>query len=256
MNVASVIDGGIRANRLRGLRALVAEDDADSRELLRHVLTSHGATCTVASSGNEAFQAFMQQRPDVLIADVWMQDGDGFDLIRHIRSMTPEQGGLIPAIAVSARANAEQALMEGYHVLVPKPIDPDSIVRVVEEFVRAESEAPSAASCWSVSSPSPGIVVMAFTGYAGAADVREAMAVLLAHLQVHPCKIVVDMRRLTGFSVAAASVAQRALWPRRNAILHMRFVGGSLIARSVASATCRLLGIGCTVHDGEDAPTL
>lgn len=254
--IAGAIDGHAEANRFDGLKILIVEDDADSSDLLFHLLTSSGATCTAAGSGNEAFHAFVRQRPDILIADVWMADGNGFELIRQIRSLTPEQGGLIPAIAVSGGANAQQALMEGYHLLVPKPIDPDLVVRVVGEFARVDSEAPSVETCWTVSSPSPGSVVMAFMGRVGAADIRAATATLLHCLAERPCRITVDLRRLTGFSPAGAALGQRAVWSRRHAIEHVRCVGGSVMARSAVSAACRLLGIGCTVESDASAPTL
>jgi CheY-like chemotaxis protein len=229
---------------------LVADDNGELREVLSEVLTLSGATCSMASSGNEAFRVFTRQRPDILISDVWMPDGDGLDLIRRIRALAPEHGGLVPAIAVSGEATGEQALMAGYHVMVPKPLDPATVVSVVEEFVRAESDTPSRANCWALSSPSPGTVVMTFRGYVSAADVRALMAAFLVHLEKRSCKVVVDLRQLTDFSVAGASVAQRAVWAKRHAIRHVRFVGGPLIARVVASAVCRLLGVGCTIESG------
>ena len=77
------------------------------------------------------------------MSDLWMTDGDGFDLIRRIRTVRPEKGGLIPAIAVSAGSNAEQALMAGYHVLLGKPYDPQRLLEIIEQFVRADDETPS-----------------------------------------------------------------------------------------------------------------
>ena len=242
------------ANRLPGLRVLIADDNADLCDSLAEFLSLSGAVCTVTRSGSEAFQAFTRQRPDILLSDIWMPYGDGFELIRRIRALTPEQGGLVPAIALSAKANGEQALMEGYQVMVAKPFDPAAIVRVLEEFVRAESGVPSREKCWTLSSPSPGIVLMAFRGRVGAADVGAAVTQFIRYLEERPCKVVVDLRQLTDFSVAGASVGQRAAWARRHAIEHVRFVGGPLMARVMASAACRLLGIGCTIESGAQKP--
>jgi hypothetical protein len=74
------------------------------------------------------------------------------------------------------------------------------------------------------------------------------MAGLLEHLEEGPCRLLVDLRRVTGFSVAGASLSQTAIWPKRHAIVHVTIAGGPLPARIVASAACHLLGIGCTME--------
>ncbi len=241
------VDERLSRPALRGLRVLIADDNAESRELLCEFLSASGALCALAGTGAEGFRVFTERSPDVVIADVWMPDGDGFDLIRRIRALPPEKGGLVPAIAVSAEANAEQALMAGYHLFFAKPLDPTTIIGTVVEFAHAESDGTPHASTWTVSSPSPGVVLMTFAGYVSAADTRAAVIMLVRHLEAGDCDIVVDLSRLTGFSVAGAAVAQRAVWGKRGAIRHVTFIGGPRAARIVASASCRLLGIGCTV---------
>jgi CheY-like chemotaxis protein len=235
--------------RLQQRRILIADDNAESREKLRNFLASHGAVCTVVGSAREALEAFRRKPPDMLVADLRIADCDGFDLIHRIRALSPEQGGLVPAIAVSGDANSEQALMEGYHALVPEPLDADEIVRLIEEFIHAESEVVSTSNSFALSSPAPGRIVMTMTGYVAPADVRAGITTLLRYLEEGPCRIVVDLRGLTGFSLAGASVAERVVWSKRHAVEHVRFIGGSLIARVAASAACRFLGIGCTIED-------
>jgi CheY-like chemotaxis protein len=240
----------VQAGSLQGRKILIADDDADSRRRLREHLEPRGAVCIAVGSGREALDAFVRQRPDLVVADLRMPDSEGFDLIRRIRAKTPEQGGLVPAIAVSADANTEQALMEGYHALCSKPVDVDAVVRLIEEFVRAESEALSPpTNAFHLVWTAPGRIAMTLTGYLTAGDVRAGIKTLLGFLDEGPCRIVVDMRGLTGFSLAGASVAERVVWSRRHAIEHVRFVGGSLFARVAASAACRFLGIGCTIDD-------
>jgi CheY-like chemotaxis protein len=234
--------------RLTGLNLLVVEDHADTREMLCAHLTDSGAICARAASGNEAFRTFARQRPGILLSDVWMPDGDGFALIRRIRALSPEEGGLTPAIAISAEANAEQLLMEGYHVMVPKPVDLDEMVNILEEFLRAAADFPSRRTSWTVSSLGPEAVVLALTGYVRPADMRAASAVLTRYLEGQSCEVVVDLRRLTGFSLAVASVAEQALWAQRHAIRHVRILGGSVWARAVVTSTCRLMGLGCSVE--------
>jgi hypothetical protein len=92
------------------------------------------------------------------------------------------------------------------------------------------------------------VVIMTFAGYVSAADTRAAVASLLVHLEAGECDIVVDLFRVTGFSVAAAAAAQRDMWARRGAVRHVHFIGGPVAARIAASASCRILGIGCTIE--------
>ncbi|HEV3190368.1 MAG TPA: response regulator [Polyangiaceae bacterium] len=236
------------SNGLEGLTVLVVDDDADCRDLLKEFLGGCGATCICTSSGRLAIDEFSRSPPDILVSDLWMTDGDGFDLIRRIRTMRPDQGGLIPAIAVSAGSNAEQALMAGYHVLLAKPYDPQRLVEIIDQFVRADNETPSLQAPWTLSTPSEGVVLMTFADVQ-AGDVRAAMAVLRSHLE-KPCEIIADCQRVTSFALPAASVAERAVWARRHHIRHVRVISGSGLARLVAAAACTVLGLKYKVESG------
>jgi signal transduction histidine kinase/CheY-like chemotaxis protein len=123
-----------QAPSLAGLRVLVVEDEADSRELFAKVLTTCGADVTTAASCEEALafirESAVQNRPDVILSDLGMPRDDGFDLIRKVRALAPEEGGRIPAIAVTGYANPEdrqRALAAGFQTHLAKPIDPVSV---------------------------------------------------------------------------------------------------------------------------------
>jgi CheY-like chemotaxis protein len=246
----SLTDLTCTSRPLAGLHVLVADDDADLRDMLESVMHSQGATCVAARSGDEAFALFQKERPSIVLSDVWMPAGDGFELIKRIRALPPARGGLTPAIGISGQANAEQALMAGYQVLLPKPIDLAMLVGTLREFLDAEHDGPVPAtgSTWGMASSEAGRIELSFAGYIAAADAREAMGALARHLAREPCRLLVDLRGVTGFSVAGASEAQKAIWPNRHAILHVTIAGGPLSARVVASAACHLLGIGCTME--------
>jgi CheY-like chemotaxis protein len=122
--------------RLRGVHVLVVEDDADTRDLVDVVLGSEGAVTTLSAGGHEAFAAFGRRRPDLLLSDLRMPDGDGYELARRIRELSVEDGKLTPAVAVSASENARPAILAGYHAFVAKPFDVDRLVDVVEDFTR------------------------------------------------------------------------------------------------------------------------
>jgi CheY-like chemotaxis protein len=68
-----------------------------------------------------------------------MPVADGYDLIREVRGRAPEQGGRIPAVALTAYARAEdrvRALAAGYQMHVAKPVEPDELVAVIASLAK------------------------------------------------------------------------------------------------------------------------
>ncbi|HJQ22421.1 MAG TPA: ATP-binding protein [Blastocatellia bacterium] len=125
---------------LRGLRVLVVDDDADTREVLCMVLSQHGAQVHAAGSSMEALGAFREWLPDVLMSDLGMPGEDGFALIEKVRGLAPEEGGDVPAVALTAYARDEdsrRARAAGYQVHIPKPVDPTRLVSAVAGLARA-----------------------------------------------------------------------------------------------------------------------
>jgi two-component system, OmpR family, KDP operon response regulator KdpE len=98
---------------------LVAEDDAKLRRLLRVTLESNGMRCTEAVSVREALSRASSQRPDVVIADLGLPDGDGTAIILGIRRWSAT-----PIIVLSARTQESAkvaALDAGADDYVTKP---------------------------------------------------------------------------------------------------------------------------------------
>ena len=72
-------------------------------------------------------------RPDVLVSDLGMPDQDGFDLIRQLRDDGHDAKDL-PAVALTAfvqKDNAHLALLAGFQVHLPKPVDPFDLTSVI-----------------------------------------------------------------------------------------------------------------------------
>ncbi|BAZ48376.1 multi-sensor hybrid histidine kinase [Nostoc sp. NIES-4103] len=119
---------------LNGLRVLVVDDESDTRQLLTTALGQFGAQVMAVTSAFEALVALEQFHPDVLVSDIGMPEEDGYALIRKLRALSQEQGGRIPAVALTAYARAEdrtQALLAGFQLHVPKPVDPTELAAVV-----------------------------------------------------------------------------------------------------------------------------
>ncbi|MEP6901514.1 MAG: ATP-binding protein, partial [Actinomycetota bacterium] len=119
---------------LIGLRVLLVDDEADSRELLNFILHSCGADTTTVNSATEALKMIKKKKFDVMISDIGMPEEDGFTLIGKIRELSDEQGGNIPAIALTAYARAEdraKALRSGFQLHIAKPVDHLALVAAV-----------------------------------------------------------------------------------------------------------------------------
>ncbi|HEY8563409.1 MAG TPA: PAS domain-containing protein [Pyrinomonadaceae bacterium] len=125
---------------LEGLRVLVVDDEADSRGLLGAILEQCRADATVCGSAAEALQALDEAVFDLLISDIGMPEMDGYMLIGKIRCRAPEQGGRLPAIALTAYARAEdrvRALKAGFQTHISKPVEPAELIAVVASVVKA-----------------------------------------------------------------------------------------------------------------------
>jgi CheY-like chemotaxis protein len=72
--------------------------------------------------------------PDVLVSDIGMPVEDGYELMKKVRAREPERGGLVPALALTAYARADdarRALKAGYQAHVPKPVEPGELAKLV-----------------------------------------------------------------------------------------------------------------------------
>jgi len=125
---------GAALPRLDGVRVLVVDDHADSRELVTAVLEERGAEVHAASTAREALATLRTTYVDVLLTDIGLPNGSGYDLIREVREMEREHGGQLPAIALTAYAgpdDRERTLAAGFVNHVTKPFVPDDLVIVV-----------------------------------------------------------------------------------------------------------------------------
>ena len=122
---------------IEGLRVLVVDDDPDARELVAHFLESCGMSIDLAGSAEEALAHLTSNTPDVIISDIGMPEHDGYYLIRSIRTLASDEKRAIPAIALTAFTRNEdrtRALVEGFNLHMPKPVEPSALVRAVADL--------------------------------------------------------------------------------------------------------------------------
>jgi signal transduction histidine kinase/ActR/RegA family two-component response regulator len=129
----------VAAVALDGLRVLFVDDDPDTLELFAGIVAATGAHVRTATSVAEALTIIPSWHPDVLVADIEMPDEDGYALIAQVRKLTPEQGGAVPAVAVTAYGRVEdrvRLVTAGYDIHLPKPVEPAELLAVLASLAR------------------------------------------------------------------------------------------------------------------------
>jgi PAS domain S-box-containing protein len=134
-----------RPQELEGVRVLLVDDEPDARELLAEVLTSCKASVVIAGSVEEAIRLVKEHRPDVVVSDIGMPVEDGYALIRRLRALPASEGGKTPAVALTAYARSEdrtKALMAGFSMHVPKPVEPMELLAVLANLTKLLTREP------------------------------------------------------------------------------------------------------------------
>jgi two-component system CheB/CheR fusion protein len=124
---------------MSGLRVLVVDDDAGSRDAFSDVLRKMGAEVRGADSAAEGMKIFQAFHPDLLFCDLAMPGEDGYSLIRKVRALGVASGGDIPAFAVTAfasEADRRQALAAGFQKHVAKPVEINVLLQAVVAATR------------------------------------------------------------------------------------------------------------------------
>ncbi|PPS40985.1 PAS domain S-box protein [Chroococcidiopsis sp. TS-821] len=124
--------------QLTGIRVLVVDDDADMREVVSFVLKQSGAEVISVANATAALATLASFQPEILLSDIGMPEIDGYMLMRKVRALSPEQGGHILAIALTAYAaefDQKQALQAGFQRHLTKPIEPDVLVKEIVQLL-------------------------------------------------------------------------------------------------------------------------
>jgi PAS domain S-box-containing protein len=130
---------------LRGLRALVVDDNLVNVFVLTGFLRGWGAICDTASNGREALERVRETSYDLVLLDLRMPKLDGFAAAREIRALGGERFERLPIVAVSAsmrmgqRHEIEEA---GFSAFVGKPINPEVLYSTLARLIAGGSEPP------------------------------------------------------------------------------------------------------------------
>ena len=122
-------------------RILVADDNADGREMLRDLLEAWGFQVLEARDGREALLSASRDNPDAILLDLQMPRLDGFAVLQHLRE--DRRLSATPTVAVTAFAQnggRDRALRAGFDAYVTKPVDFPSLRRELQRLLAPQRD--------------------------------------------------------------------------------------------------------------------
>jgi len=125
---------------LKGVRVLIAEDNAVNMSIARRFLTKWGIEVKEAYNGKEAVDLFKNERFDLVLIDLEMPEMDGITALGEIRKINSQ----IPAIAFTAAVYdnmRDDLIKKGFMEFVPKPFRPEDLHNKIASLVSHENRA-------------------------------------------------------------------------------------------------------------------
>jgi len=116
---------------------LVVDDDSSNLESLEGVFAREGYTVLLAAGGREALESVRKRRVDVVLTDLMMPDMDGLDLLRSVKTVSPETE-VILMTAYGTVARAVEAMKEGAYDFVTKPFKKIQIIKGVRRAMEKQ----------------------------------------------------------------------------------------------------------------------
>lgn len=126
---------------MNNLKVLVIDDEPDIRELLLLTLNRMGLSCDVAATFEEGILCIDEQDYFLVLTDMRLPDGDGFDVVQHIQKNKPQ----MPVAVVTAYGNVESAvntLKAGAFDYVSKPVNLTMLKALVNTALRMQDSVP------------------------------------------------------------------------------------------------------------------
>ena len=128
--------GFYSVDSLNGLHLLVVDSDADGREIVAAILRYCGALVTEVASPAEALEVMQVVKANVMVVRV-RPKGATMKIVRRVRTLKPEAGGVIPVVAVATGSGVteEQVRAAGFDAFVAMPLDPWVLCRLISSLV-------------------------------------------------------------------------------------------------------------------------
>jgi DNA-binding response OmpR family regulator len=131
------MDVGVRRS------VLIVDDDVVLAKCVQDYLGYYDYSVRVAATSREALTLLKERRPDIVLLDIHLPDGDGLELVRHVRKLGVKTG-IIVATAFGGVQPAIAAMVVGADNYVEKPVPLRSLKLMIEKII--EDHRPSAIS--------------------------------------------------------------------------------------------------------------
>ena len=128
---------------LSGVRILVVDDEADTKEAITAVLGTCHANVQSVSSAREALQVIQDQIPDLVLCDLGMPGEDGYSFISKLRNLDPSKGGNVKAIALTAFAresDLNEVFRAGFQAHIAKPVDIMTLTHTIANLLTIDTK--------------------------------------------------------------------------------------------------------------------
>lgn len=120
-------------------KVLLCDDEIHIVRAAEIRLSQAGFTVRIAHDGQEAWEAILEDQPDVVVTDLQMPRVDGFELIRRIRANASTKD--MPVLMLTAKGFelAREEIMEkwGIFAVLSKPFSPRELVRLIDLAIGA-----------------------------------------------------------------------------------------------------------------------
>jgi NO-binding membrane sensor protein with MHYT domain/CheY-like chemotaxis protein/two-component sensor histidine kinase len=127
---------------LSDIEVLVVDDEPDARDVVAQMLAACNARVLTAANAEQGLAMLAEKSPDVLVSDIGMPDIDGFEFLRRVRLRSAQEGGTLPAIALTAFTRPEdrqQAKLAGFSLYLTKPVEPSALIAGVSALGRRQT---------------------------------------------------------------------------------------------------------------------
>jgi CheY-like chemotaxis protein len=114
---------------------LIAEDNTDTRLVLRRILESNGFEVAEAENGAVALWSLARVQPDLLLTDIMMPGVDGIELIRCVREETEYTELPIVAMTAFGADYLAKAYLTGATATICKPLDVGNLVETIQQLL-------------------------------------------------------------------------------------------------------------------------
>jgi len=124
-----------RDGKPQKLRILLVEDHGDTAQILGKLLEGEGHQVRIATNVGDALKLSNEGPMDLIISDLGLPDGSGYDLMTQVRPQLPQP---VPAIALSgygAEADVKRSRECGFNEHITKPVDFGRLLRAIEQVV-------------------------------------------------------------------------------------------------------------------------